>query len=94
MSILTLEQGVPYQFKQKLMEKLVEISDFLHLVIKEKVYTNRRQDSDDDRSNSQNSDEDEQSEHASANFIELFEAVENKKACGEHMQAQQLTTMI
>ena len=34
LSMLALEQGVPLDFKQQVTEKLLAISEFLHLVAK------------------------------------------------------------
>lgn len=42
MTELSLDQGVvPLEFKQKVMDQLLHISDFLYLVMKEKVSTSK-----------------------------------------------------
>ena len=89
MSLLTLEQGVPEDFKQRLMDKLVSITDFLHLIIKDKVSTNRRAGSDND---SQSSEDDDRSEQATSSITELLQVVRNLQASGEHLQALELTS--
>ena len=88
MSLLTLEQGVPEDFRKRLMDKLVSIGDFLHLIIKDKVSTNRRAGSDHD---SQSSEDDDRSEQATSSITELLQVVQDLQASGEHLQALELT---
>jgi len=76
--LLTLDQNVPQEFKQRLTEKLLQISDFLHLIIKDKVPTNFRAGSDNGSHSSD--DEDDRSEHASSNITELFNVVNSLQA--------------
>ena len=37
MSHLSLDQGVPFDFKQRVTDQLFSIKDFLHLIVKDRV---------------------------------------------------------
>ena len=81
MSLLTLDQGVPLDFKERLTEQLMNIREFLHMIVKEQVSTNRRagrHHENDDSGSVESSDNEEDlrrmpsSQHKSSNLGELF----------------------
>ena len=105
LSMLALEQGVPLDFKQQVTEKLLAISEFLHLVAKQPISKNRSgrknmtnihenmSDSNGSRDASMQHDGSDDDE-TSTDITELFSLVKSISDMGDFIRAEELASEI